>query len=146
MKWNSKLVECLFKLRVDFFRTVFRLLGSRIINDILKINFRNIKMCPLRHLHLLPASERIETKLKHPLRLLLLCRNKSYYIFIETFRNELLLDISHKAMFIFLVCNAVQYFLVFTHLFLFSAPPCVLLQCLCAEGHRLQHAGRLRNV
>ena len=72
MKRNAQLVEGLLQLRIDLLRTILRLLRSRIIDDVLEVSLRNIKMSPLRQLHLLPAAERFETELKHPFRLILL--------------------------------------------------------------------------
>ena len=102
MEWNSELVECLLKFRIDLLRAVLRFFRSRIIYDVLKINFRNIKMGPCRESHLLPAAECLQTELEHPFRLVLLGRNQAYNVLIQTLGNELLLDIGHKAVFIFL--------------------------------------------
>ena len=106
MERNSELVESLLQLRIDLLRTVFVPLRSRIVNDILEVYLRNVQMRPCRQRHLLPAAECLETELEHPLRLVLLCRNQAYYIFIETLGNELLLHIGHEAVLVFLVCNA----------------------------------------
>ena len=102
MKGNSELVECLLKFRIYLLRAVLILLGSRIIYDVLKINFRNVKMGPCRESHLLPAAECLQTELEHPFRLVLLGRNQTDYVFIQALGNELLLDIRHKAVLIFL--------------------------------------------
>ena len=107
MKRNTQLIESLLQLRIDLLRTVLRLFRSCIIYNILEIDFGNIKMRPLRKFHLLPTAERLKSELEHPLRFLLLRRNHSYNILIEALRNELLLDIRHKAVLIFLVRNAV---------------------------------------
>ena len=116
MKRNSELVKCLCEFRIDLLRTVFRLLRSRIIDDVLEIDFRYVKMRPLRERHLLPAAECLQTELQHPLRLILLGRNQAYDVFIKTFRYELLLDFGHEAVFIFLIGKAFQYFFIFTHI------------------------------
>ena len=116
MKRNTKLVKCLCELRIDLLGAVFRLLRSRIIDDVLKIYLRYVKMCPIRQWHLLPAAECLQTELQHPLRLFLLRRNQAYYVFIKAFRYELLLYIRHKAVFILLVGKTFQYFFIFTHI------------------------------
>ena len=107
MKRNAQFVECLFQFRIYLLRTVLISLGSRIIYYILKVNLRNIKMCPLRERHLLPAAESIQTELKHPLRLLLLRRDQAYDILVQTLGYEFLLDIGDEAVLILLVREAV---------------------------------------
>ena len=107
MKRNTELVECLLKLRINLLRTVLCLLWCGIVDDVLKVDFRNIKMSPFRKDHLLPVAESLQTELQHPFRLILLRRNKTDYILIQTLRYELLLDIRHKAVLILLVCNII---------------------------------------
>ena len=107
MKRNSELVECLLKLRIDLLRTILVLLRSRIVYYVLKIYFRNIKMGPCRKRHLLPAAECLQTELQHPFRLILLGRNQTDYVLIQTFGYELLLDIGDEAVFILFLCYIV---------------------------------------
>ena len=66
-------------------------------------------MGPCRDFHLLPASEGTEPELEKPFRLLLFGRNKPDDVFIEPLGNELLLHISHEAMFVFLTGYILKY-------------------------------------
>ena len=44
MKRNTELVKCLFKFGIDLLRTVLILLRGCIVDDILKVNLRNIQV------------------------------------------------------------------------------------------------------
>ena len=72
MKRNAELVECLFKFGIDLLRTVLILLRGCIVDDILKVNLRNIQMGPGREFHFLPAAESFQAEVQHPLRLIFL--------------------------------------------------------------------------
>ena len=52
---------------------------------------------------LLPIAEGLEAELKHPLRLVLLCRNEPHDIFVDTFLYNIRLHIGGEAIFIFLL-------------------------------------------
>ena len=57
-------------------------------------------MCPRGQGHRLPMAERLQATLQHPLRLLLLGRDKADHILIKTASNGLGLDVGSKAILI----------------------------------------------
>ena len=113
MKGNAQFLECLGQLGIDLLRPVTVLLGSRIIDNILEINFRDIQMGPVRNLHLLPFAEGVKPEVQKPLRFILLRRNQPYDILIQAFRDELLLHIRHEPMLILLAGDIFKYILFF---------------------------------
>ena len=106
---NPELFECGFELRVNLLGPVAVLLGRRIIDYILEINLRDIKMRPCGHLHFLPPAESFKPELQQPLGLVLLCRDQPDYILVQSLWNELLLHISDETMLILLARYILQY-------------------------------------
>ena len=109
MERNTEFFKRLGKLGIYLLRPVTVLFGRRIIDDILKIDLRDIQMGPMRHLHLLPFPESLQPEIQKPQGFLLLGRNQPYDIFIQPFGYELLLHIRHEAMFILLSGNVFKY-------------------------------------
>ena len=135
---DAELVEGLLQLGVYLLRPVAVLLRGSIIYYVLKINLRDVKMRPCRHLHLLPAPECVKPELQQPFRLLLLGGNEPYYVLVEPFRNEFLLDISDKTMLILLTGYLLQYvfFRPFVHSHILSELAKIAIFDGYAENHK----------
>ena len=135
---NPELVKSLFKLRVYLLGPVAVLFRSSIVDYVLKVYFRYLQMSPCRDFHLLPAPEGSEPELKKPLRLLLLGGNEPYYVLVEPFRNEFLLDISDKTMLILLTGYLLQYvfFRPFVHSHILSELAKIAIFDGYAENHK----------
>ena len=109
LKGNTQLVESLFQLRVDGWRTVVAFLGLLlcqrvgIVGYVLIVDGRQMEVSPGGSRLLLPIAEGLEAKLKHPFRLVLLCRNEPHDIFVDTFLYNIRLHIGGEAIFIFLL-------------------------------------------
>ncbi len=72
----------------------------RIIAQRLKINIRHLQMPPPGRRQRPPMLVGTQTKIKQPLRLALLLRNQTHDIRIQAPRNDIRIDIAHKAILI----------------------------------------------
>ena len=108
---NTQFVERLHHFRINLLVRRFCLrLGSGVVRNRLKINLRNIQMCPFRHFHRQPFTICLQPKLQQPFRLIFLCRNKSNHILIKSGRNNIRFDIRRKTVLIILARNIFDYF------------------------------------
>ena len=74
-------------------------------------------MRPGGNLHLLPLPECPETELQQPAGLFLLPGNEAYDVFVQPFRNELLLHPGLKTVLIFAGSKLFYYFVTLFHKF-----------------------------
>ena len=89
-----------------------------IVGDGLVVDFGQVDVSPLGLFQCLPVAEGTQTKLEHPVGLFLLLRNQSDDIFVESFGNNLGVDLCGEAVFVFLFRNAADQLVLFTHDFL----------------------------
>ena len=68
----------------------------------MEVNLGDIQVCPSRHRHRLPFTEGFETKLKEPLRFILLRRNEPNDIFIQSCRYNFSLHIGSETVLVLL--------------------------------------------
>src|SRR2546426_9915452 len=73
-QWNSELLERPEQLRINFVQTCFRhfLYGRAVVNDVLVVDLGKSDIWPAaRFFHLQPIAIGLQTKLEHPLGLVL---------------------------------------------------------------------------
>src|SRR5512139_931871 len=98
---NAELLICLENFRIDFIERGQRLLLRRgIIIGVLIVDLGIVDACPGRLAHGLPALKGFQPPGQHPLRLALLCRNKTDGIFRQALRGLFGFDIGDESVFI----------------------------------------------
>ena len=113
---DSELVESLLQGGIYLLRTVFILLGGRIIDDILEVDLRKAaEVPPLGRGHGFPLAEGVQTELKEPPGLLLLRGDGAYDVFVQPFRDELLLYICYKTLAVLLLHRCGEDVFFFCH-------------------------------
>ena len=69
-------------------------------------------MSPSRHFHLLPFPESIQSEFQQPVRFVLEGRYSAYDILVQALGNEILSDVRHETLLVFLT-GYTFYYLVF---------------------------------
>ena len=115
---NAQLVERALQLGIDLVHRTQLLfgLGSRIVDDLLKVDRRNRQVGPRRSLQRQPVAVGRHAPLGHPLRLALFGGDQPHDILRETLADGFGLDVGSKAVLVFLFSDIFQYvFFVFFH-------------------------------
>ena len=136
LQGNAQLVEGFGQFGVNLLGAVFIFLGSREVDNILKINFRHVQMRPVRLRHGLPLPEGIQAELQQPLRFFFPGRYHAHDLLVQAFRDELLLHIGHKAFLVLSGGKLLYDILVFRHNYtkILFFPDILLVQRLSANG------------
>ena len=102
---NAQLIKRFFQLRINLF--VFGFAGQRvgIIGYVLIIYLGKMQMSPRGLLLFFPILIGFQTKIQQPLRLILLLRNQTNDVFVESFFYNFGLHIGGKAKRIFALCH-----------------------------------------
>ena len=128
---NAEFVEGLCQFRVDVVRRLrsVRFLCHRvgIVRDCLIVNRRQCDMSPRRLFLPAPVSECVETEVKQPLRLALLCRDEPHDIFIQSDGYDFGMDVGGEPVFVFLFSHLTHKFVLFFHKGISS---CVAASCV----------------
>ena len=101
-KRNTQFFKSPPEFRIDLIKTVgfYLLLWCRIINDILVVDWRITDIGPGRLFHFQPVAKGFQSPFQQPGGFILLRRNKTYGVFIQTFRSLICFNISNKTIFI----------------------------------------------
>ena len=112
-----QLIESSLQLRIDLVQTVQFRFGfrSRVVDNILEINLRQVEVRPTRHRHRLPMPESFQTVFEHPLRFSLFGRDQPHHLLVQTFRDHFGLDVGREAVFVFGTGQFRQYLILFFH-------------------------------
>ncbi len=107
---DAQLVESGQQLGIHLVQALLFLALTRsgIIDNILIINLRQIKMAPIRLLQRQPMTERLQTKLQQPLRFFLLGGNQPDDVFIQPFGHKIGLNVGHKTKLVILVSDLID--------------------------------------
>ena len=115
---NAQFVERAFQLGIDFVHRaeLFLGLGSRIVDDLLKVDRRDRQVGPRRSLQRQPMAVGRHAPLGHPLRLALFGGDQPHDLLRKPFADGLGLDVRSEAVLVFLLSDIFQYvFLFFCH-------------------------------
>jgi hypothetical protein len=102
---DAELFERSQQLGIDLVETrLGRLLFRRaVVNDVLVIDLGILDVGPVLRLgHRQPVPKGFETKLQHPLGLVLLLDDETNRVFRQTARDHVRLDVRNEAVFVFL--------------------------------------------
>ena len=102
----AQLVKGLHHLRVylvEALGALFLLCRVGIVRYGLIVNLGNVEMCPPGHLQSQPVVIGLQTKVKQPLGLALLCRDEAHHLFTEPHGNHLGIHIGSEAIFVLLL-------------------------------------------
>ena len=101
LEGNAQFVESLGQFGIDLLGTVFVLLGSGKIDNVLKINGRHVQVRPVRHRHGLPLAQGVQAEFQQPLGFFLPGRYHTDDVFVQSLGNELLFNVCHKSFLVF---------------------------------------------
>ena len=99
---DTKLIEGFEQLRIHLIEAglLIALLGSRVINNILKINLRIAKGGPIGHLHPQPLAIGAQSEFEQKGRFVLFARNQAHHILTEALGDFFGFDVSHEPVLI----------------------------------------------
>ena len=100
MQWNTELLvggEQFGIHLVEALRAVLEVFRRRVVGDGLVIDLRVVHVGPLRGLHATPLAIGREAPFEQPLRLVLLCRNETDDVLVETRRERVRLDLGDES-------------------------------------------------
>ncbi len=102
LKGYAEFVKCLYKLRINLVKAFRPLLLNRggIIAYRLEIYIGHVQMRPFRGRKRKPVAERLQSEIKHPVRLPLFPGYQPDHILVKPYRDNLGVDIGDKTIFI----------------------------------------------
>ena len=107
---DAQFVESRQQLGVDIVHAfLLLLLGCGIIDDVLVVHLLVVEMRPVGLLHLLPATERLQTELQQPFGFALLLGNETDHILVEALANGVGGNVGNKAPLVLFVGYFVDY-------------------------------------